>query len=296
MKKIIVTGANGLLGRMICHKLLKKNFSIIGIIREKIKNPLENVDYIVADLSQSNFIKLLPKKADYIFHLSQSKNFRNFPKYASDIFSVNVNSTALLLDYAMISGVTKFLYASSGGVYGKGQKPFTENSPLVPLNKLGYYLGSKACGEILSQSYSKEFFITVIRPFFIYGQNQNKTMLLPRLMNSIEKELPINLEGKNGIRINPIHVDDACEGVIETLNHDGSYIYNIAGPNVYSLREISEKMGTFLGKNPNFNIINKTPNSLIGDISLMEEKLHSPKKILLEYLKDIYCSIEKKSK
>ena len=52
-------------------------------------------------------------------------------------------------------------------------------------------------------------------------------------------------------------------------------------------------MGTFLGKNPKFNIINKKPNSLIGDISLMEEKLHSPKKILLENLKDIYIATKK---
>ena len=224
MKKIIVTGANGLLGRMICQKLSKKNFSIIGIIREKITNPLDDVDYIVTDLSKSNFINLLPKKADFILHLSQSRRFRDFPEYAQDIFSVNVSSTALLLDYAKRSGVKNFLYASSGGVYGKGQKPFSENCQVIPLNNLGYYLGSKVCGEILTQSYSKEFYITIIRPFFIYGKNQNRNMLLPRLMNSIEKKLPIKLEGNDGLRINPIHVEDASSAVLETLNYEKSIL------------------------------------------------------------------------
>ncbi len=295
MKKIIVTGANGLLGRMICHELLKKNFSIIGVIKKRITNPIENVEYIVADLAKANFINLLPKKVDYILHLSQSNRFRDFPKYAQDIFSINISSTALLLDYAKRCGVTKFLYASSGGIYGSGPKPFTENKPIVPFNKLGYYLGSKVCGEILTQSYSREFFITIIRPFFIYGKNQDGTMLLPRLMNSIEKKIPINLAGNDGLRINPIHVEDASAGVIETLNYDESYIYNIAGPNIYSLREITEKMGTFLGNHPIYNIIDKEPNSLIGDITLMEKKLHFPKKRLFDSLKDIYCFINKKN-
>ena len=109
MKKILVTGANGLLGRMVCNKLIKKNYSVFGIIKNKINNPIEKVEYIVADLSKINFIKLLPKKIDFIFHFSQSNKFRDFPKSANDIFSVNVSSTALLLDYAENIGVKDFL-------------------------------------------------------------------------------------------------------------------------------------------------------------------------------------------
>ncbi len=288
MKKILITGANGLLGRMICKKLLKQNYSVVGVIRKKITNPIENIDYLVADLSKPNFINLLPDKVDFIFHLCQSNRFRDFPESAQDIFSVNVSSTALLLDYALKCGVSKFIYASSGGIYGKGEKAFKENSPFLPLNNLNFYLGSKACSEILTQGYLKEFCITVIRPFFIYGQNQNKTMLLPRLMNSIAKELPINLAGSNGIRINPIHVEDASLGAIETLKYEESNIYNLAGPDIYSLREIIEKIGTFLGKNPNLKVLDEHPNSLIGDISLMSEKLHFPKKRLFQSLEDIY--------
>jgi len=287
MKKILITGANGLLGRMVCKKLIKLNYNVIGIIKKNIINPLDKVDYIVADLSKSKFINLLPKNLDYIFHFAQSNKFRDFPEYANDIFSVNVSSTALLLDYANRAGVSRFLFASSGGLYGKGRDPFSENAPIIPPGKLGYYLGSKACGEILSQSYSNEFFITVIRPFFIYGKYQNKKMLIPRIMNSILQDIPINLAKKDGIRINPIHVEDASIAVIKTLEDKGSAIYNFAGPDILSLREISEKMGIYLGKKPNFNIIDETANDLVGNISLMSQKLHIPKIRLQESFADI---------
>ncbi len=288
MKKILITGANGLLGRMVCNKLIKKNYSVFGIVKNKIINPIEKVDYLVADLSKLNFIELLPKKVDYIFHFSQSNKFRDFPKSANDIFSVNVSSTALLLDYAKSAGVSRFLFASSGGLYGRGRDPFSENAPIIPPGKLGYYLGSKACGEILSQSYSNEFFITVIRPFFLYGKYQNKKMLIPRIMNSISQELPINLAKKNGIRINPIHVEDASIAAIKTLDDQGSAIYNFAGPDILSLREIAEKMGTYLGKKPNFIVSDEPAYDLVGNISLMSQKLHIPKIRLLESLEDVY--------
>jgi len=290
VKKILVTGANGLLGRMVCNKLIKKNYSVFGIIKNKINNPIEKVEYIVADLSKINFIKLLPTKIDFIFHFSQSNKFRDFPKSANDIFSVNVSSTALLLDYAKNIGVKRFLFASSGGVYGNGRDPFSENAPIIPPGKLGYYLGSKACGEILSQSYSNEFFITVIRPFFIYGKYQNKKMLMPRILNSISQELPINLANNEGIRINPIHVEDASIAAIKTLEDKGSAIYNFAGPDIISLREIAERMGTYLGKKPNFKISDEPSNDLVGNISLMSQKLHIPKIKLLESLDDVYLS------
>ena len=97
-------------------------------------------------------------------------------------------------------------------------------------------------------------------------------------MNSISQELPINLANNEGIRINPIHVEDASIATIKTLDDKGSAIYNFAGPDIISLREIAERMGTYLGKKPNFKIINEPSNDLVGNISLMSPKLHTSQK------------------
>jgi UDP-glucose 4-epimerase len=287
MRHVLVTGANGLLGRAVCKKLLEHNFLVTTV--EHIKSLL-HADYterITLDLSSNWKPEQLPKRVDAIICLAQSSKFREFPNSALDVFNVNVASTARLLDYAKQVGAKQFIYASSGGVYGNGSQAFKENAKIVPAGQLGYYLGSKACGEILVQSYTSVFQVTVIRPFFIYGPQQNRSMLIPRLMDSVASGKPISLQGSDGIRINPVHVEDASVAVVAALDTKASATYNIAGPDVLSIRQIAEAMALHLGKAATFQQTEGEPKDLIADISAMQEQLSKPKRKLFESFYDI---------
>ena len=245
------------------------------------------VEYCSVDFSSDWSISSLPSKIDAVIHLAQSANFRDFPNSALDVFKVNIQSTAQLLDYAKRSGAKQFVYASSGGVYGNGAQAFKENAHIVPPGQLGYYLGSKTCGEILVQSYASVFQVVVLRPFFIYGPGQNRSMLIPRLMDSVAASKPITLQGESGIRINPIHVEDASTAVTAALSLEDSATFNIAGSAVLSIRDICEGMGRFLGRAPIFEQQPGQPNDLIADISAMRERLHVPKQFLMDRLADV---------
>ena len=65
---------------------------------------------VVFDLSSDWKIRELPTNIDVINHLAQSDKFRDFLAGAPDIFQVNINSTAMLLDYIQKSGVKNFIY------------------------------------------------------------------------------------------------------------------------------------------------------------------------------------------
>jgi nucleoside-diphosphate-sugar epimerase len=205
-----------------------------------------------------------------------------------DVFCVNLESTARLLDYARGSGVKKFIYASSGGVYGNGLNAFHENASIVTPGKLGYYLGSKASSEFLVHSYADVFQVIVLRPFFMYGQRQKPGMLIPRLMYSIEKELPISLQGETGIRINPVHVEDAALAVLSSLQLEESATFNIAGPEVLSIRDICDLMGNFVGKPAKYTAVGGEPQDLIADISSMQNLLHNPTILLKDRLNEVF--------
>lgn len=192
-----------------------------------------------------------------------------------------------MLDYAKRIGARQFIYASSGGIYGNGVQAFDENAPIISPGQLGYYLGSKACGEILVHSYASVFQVVVIRPFFIYGPGQNRSMLVPRLMDNVALGKPISLQGKNGIRINPIHVEDASAAVASALELEESATFNIAGPEVLSIRDICETFAKYLDKPAVFERASGDPNDLIADISSMEERLVAPRRRLSECLDDI---------
>ena len=274
MTNILITGATGLIGTHLVDELQKSGHNLFGVTRGgSVSGNFENVKI---DLSTNWNISALPSKIDIIYHLAQSDKFRDFPNGAPDMFQVNINSTAKLLDYAIKSGVKKFIYASSGGIYGTGSKPFHENAPTVPAGELGFYLGSKACSEILAQSYSTEFQVLIVRPFFIYGQTQDRSMLITRLFDNVVTGKSILLSGENGIRINPIHVNDAVKVLISTLKCTESRTYNMGGPEILSIREICDLFGTYLEKLPKYEITAGFSNDLIGDIALISKELYQP--------------------
>ena len=273
--KILITGANGLLGSRVAGYLSKEH-EVYAIVRKIPDVKIHDVKYHVVDFSRNWSFYGLPDQVDTIIHLAQSDNFRNFPEKALDIFLVNVDSTARLLEYARLVKASKFIYASSGGVYGCGNTEFDENSPLGLHDELGYYLGSKLCGEILVQNYTSCFNVIALRLFFVYGPKQNRSMLIPRLIDNIKSKQKIYLNGPDGIKINPIHVNDAAESLVKSLNLNSSYKINIAGFEVLSIKQIATIIGSKLGVEPFFEINELKQKNLIANIDLMKDMLISP--------------------
>jgi len=285
--RVLITGANGLLGRVLCTQLLQQGVLVYGLTHTPPIHPITGIKYLSIDFAQDWLEQQLPDQIDSIIHLSQSAKFRDFPDSALDVFKVNVESTARLLDYAKRIGARQFIYASSGGVYGNGSQAFKENAPIIPSEQLGHYLGSKMCGEILAQSYSSLMTVTILRPFFIYGPGQNRSMLLPRLFDRVVNKVPIQLQGKNGILINPIHVMDAAQAVVAALLKPQSTVFNIAGPDVLSIRQIGDAIGQHLGTPPVYELIDTEPKDLIADNLLMAETLHKPAHHFVDQVRDL---------
>ena len=286
MNKILITGANGLLGRQTI-KTFCEHHEVHALVHRLPEDRVANVVYHEIDLSKSWNTDQFPQAADVIIHLAQSSRFREFPDQALDVFNVNVDSTARLLDYAKNAGVKKFFYASSGGVYGSGKGAFDEDTPINMNKSHGYYVGSKLCGEMLVQTYASLMDVTVLRIFFMYGSGQQRSMLIPRLVDNVLEGRSIMLQGKNGIRINPVHVTDAVAVIAKCLDMKGSRFINVAGPEVLSLREIAESISLHLNKPAIFEALGGEASDLIADNLMMKSLLKKGLMPLRDGLKDI---------
>ena len=269
--KILITGVNGLLGRSLASLLVEDGHSVFGISHNRIQNKINEVEYLYLDLSQNWSTDKLPRDFDVIIHLAQSSKFRNFPENALDVFNVNINTTAKLLDFAKNNSISKFIYTSSGGIYKKRKEPFLESESIQMPKELGYYLGSKASGEILAQSYISEFNVVILRPFFIYGPYQNRSMLIPRIFDNISNDKPILIDGKEGLNLNPIHVLDAAKATKMSIHLNDSSIFNLGGPDILTLKNIALEMGLFLNKEPVFEFTDQDSDFLIADIGEMSK-------------------------
>lgn len=250
---------------------------VYAVVHSMPAQPLPGVIYHEVDLSSDWSPKALPTSIDVVIHLAQSSHFREFPEQAMDVFGVNVASTARLLDYARTAGARHFILASSGGVYGAGDEAFRENSPIPHHGQLGYYLGSKLCAEVLAQNYSSLMNVAILRFFFMYGKGQKRQMLVPRLVDNVIAGNPINLQGKDGIKINPIHVSDAAAALEGCLKLEGSHTFNVAGAQTMSMREIAGLIGQAVGREPVFKIDACEPRHLIADIGALSDSLVVPR-------------------
>jgi len=292
---ILVVGANGLVGRYLVKLLSEKDKDnlIIALVRDKKKLNFELSDNIIVienDLGNMD-LSLLPKNIDVIYYLAQSRRFRDFPNGAEDVLKINVVFPVILSNWAVNVGVKKFIYASSGGVYTDTSKPVKEFFYINANEKLDFYLSSKLSAEMLLRSFSNMFeTFVIVRPFFIYGVGQRRDMLIPRLIYNIDNYKEIEINGEEGIKINPIYVTDAANAIANILNLEGEYIINIAGNEIISLKNLCLLIGEFLSKKPILRIVNTYKNDLVADIEFMKKKLYNPvislKEGLLKVIQD----------
>ncbi|MEZ5849023.1 MAG: NAD(P)-dependent oxidoreductase [Hyphomicrobiaceae bacterium] len=279
MSSIVLTGYSGLLGGAVLRQLAGAHEVIcLGRTPPSAPNPgTARITFAEADLAGTDLAAALPKHADAIVHLAQGDGHNRFPEAAEHVFAVNVGATSQLLNWGQKAGITCFVHASTGGLYGTGPQPFREADPVRIEGPLAHYLATKRSAELLASAYEKYFNVVALRYFFIYGAGQKANMLMPRLVASVRSGTAINLAGQDGIEINPIHADDAAAATIKALDLDRSATINVAGPQPLSLRAIGMAIGNAVQREAQFK---STPAATVGhvvaDTAMMREFLVPP--------------------
>lgn len=233
MKKIVVIGSNGLVGRHFS-ELFQKKYKIICVNRQN-----------QAELEQSD------EQIDSLVFLAQSKDY-NLKEFSEDLFNTNV---ALLRHYLhKFSGKCKqVILFSTGSVYQESKDEINENSPIIN-HHLTPYVASKLMSELLAESYSSFYpHIAIVRPFGIYGKGQKASMLFSRLLNSFKSGTAIEVGQNEGILFNPLHAEDAANFIDYLIGKDaqGLDYFNLFGPETLTLMAVIKKIGGMLELSPN---------------------------------------------
>lgn len=268
--KVLVTGGAGFTGEAVLRALAKRGDSVFALYRPDGTKPRELAG--VTPIAQDLIAPLgtaLPEEIDAVVHLAQSRRYREFPEGAEDVFEVNANATVRLLAWARAAGATNFVYASSGAVYAPGSEPAREDRGISPGN---FYAASKRCGELACEQYRGELTAHVLRFFFIYGPGQ-QGMFLPGVLGRIIRDEEVTLGGEEGIRVNPVYIDDAVQVIIGLLHKQESMTLNVAGPDAVSLRQLSELASQVLDRTPRYAISDPQPDVLASIESLNDTGL-----------------------
>jgi UDP-glucose 4-epimerase len=274
MRKILLTGGAGLLGSHLLPLLAQDEVHTLGRCGDAAAR--DNVIEHEIDLSEPINTTRLPERIDATIYLAQSRRFREFPGGAADMLQVNATQVQRLLDHAVMAGASHFIYASTGSVYAPAERPFAEDDALLAPGKLGFYPASKLCGEAIVSCYAPLLTAVILRPFFIYGPGQNRSMLIPRLIDSVREGRPISLQGDDGLLLNPVHAQDAAAATQAALRLRESNIVNIAGPEATSIRAICEAAGRAFDSAPAFERSGDASPSFVASIERMANLLGAP--------------------
>lgn len=266
----LVTGATGFVGRALLPRLAERD-EVVALGR-RAPDATENVHWARQDLTHPLDESALPKRLDAVIHLAQSDRYREFPDGAEDMMEVNVAATVRLLDYCHRAGGTTFVLVSTGAIYAPGPRAVSEGDPPRPGN---FYAASKLAAEEVAAPYRALLRVQIIRPFFVYGPGQQANRFIPGLLARIRAGEPVQLAGNDGIRLNPIYIDDAVQLLLGALTLEGFETLNMAGPSVHSIREIAEMIGAEVGANPTFEVT-EMAEDLVASIERLSDRLGAP--------------------
>ncbi len=237
--KILVTGACGYKGTVLVSKLLRAGYEVIAfdiMWFGNYLNPQDGLRVVKGDVRDTASVPL--DDVDAVIHLSSVANDPCGDLDPRLTWEISCLSTMRLADRAVRMGIERFIYASSGSVYGvKTERQVTEDLELLPLSE---YNKTKMVGERVLLSYSKDMIVQIVRPATVCG-------LSPRMRLDVSVNLltmqaltknEITILGGDQTRPN-IHIDDITDLYLFLLRHpELQGIYNAGFENM-SINEMA---------------------------------------------------------
>lgn len=251
--ELLITGGSGFIGTHLVNSL-NSMYNITNLGRNK--NPLcTNIYWNLK--TGLDYIAIPPPYA--VIHCASIVNSNNSDNY--EYIDINVKSTIALLEFCVKNSVKKFIFVSSGGVYGYSKYAFSEDNSCNPQ---GIYLLSKYFSEKICTLYKDKLDIVILRPFFPYGEGQ-KGRLISNLFYDILNNNVISLNKGGYPKINPIYISDLIDIITLFIKNDVAGIFNVCGDDVISIEELCKTIAKITDKK-NLNLFYKenSVGNLVG--------------------------------
>jgi len=240
--RVLVTGANGFLGRHLVAALTRRGDEPLAASLDRSGLP-DDVAWRELDVRDRPALTAAVDRFDpqLVVHLAALSHVGTSWKQIAEYYSVNFEGTASLV--AAAAG-RRIFFASSAEVYGavpESEQPIRETRPLAPRSP---YALTKAAGERLALDAGA----TVVRLFNLLGPGQVPTFALPSFAaqlaaiaaGGIEPVLRVgNLEARRDF----VHVRDAVDALLTlAASAPSERIFNLASGREYSIAEMLERL------------------------------------------------------
>ena len=232
MSNILVSGAAGFIGHVMCRALLTRGERVWGIdnldpfydpaikqARMDTLATLPRFEFLHIDLLDRKALQeLLAKYSfDSVIHLAARAGVRDSRHNPAPYLDSNLAGFGNFIDAACRSGVGHFLFASSSSIYGDSPKlPWSEDDP--PGQPRSLYAATKLSGELIAAAYADRMPCTGLRYFTVYGPGNRPDMGIYRFAAAIHKNQQLHLHNAGKMERDWIYVDDVVQGTLRALD------------------------------------------------------------------------------
>jgi len=317
-KTILVTGGAGAIGSNLSRKLAELGATVIildNLFSSYAWNvpDLPNILFVNGDITNDADLKRVFKmKPDLIFHLAAFFANQNSVDYPEKDLLVSGLGTIKMLEYSVLAGIKKFVYASSGcAIYG-AQAPLPLKEEFISLHLTTPYQISKMTGELYCNFYHHHYDLPVVKTRFfnsygpgeVPGQYRN---VIPNFIYWSMKGYSLPITGSGKMTRDFTYVGDLVDALLragfceEAVGEE----MNIAGGKEIEILDLAKMINDLTGNKEPISVTEKrkwdTKSRLLASIERAEKLLgYKPKmdfeeglKLTIQWFKDNWDNIEK---
>jgi len=195
---------------------------------------------VIGDMRDYNSLLNATTGVDYIIHAAGIVAIEETEAMKQLTLETNVTGMLNLLEAAEKNEVSRILYTSTCHVYGAQEKlPISEDATAKPR---GIYAVSKKAAEDVCKTFMHDLDIVIVRSFNKYGERQEPTYLIPRIITQALLRQEVQLGNPTPTR-DYIHISDAVQGyLLVLLKAKAGEIYNLSSGIEISVEQLANKL------------------------------------------------------
>ena len=210
LKKAVVTGARGLIGRALVERLVADGTIVIAVDQ---KPPETSCEHLTADVTQPDILRSLLDPETTVFHLAALTSVSQSVREPQRDFSVNVGGFLNILE-SVREANARLVFPSSASVFDpRAPLPHVETAPKSPNSP---YAAAKLACEGYCVAYYKCYDLDVktARLFNIYGPGMNRFAIYDFYRKIREADNEIKILGDGSQTRDYLYLADAVTGLI----------------------------------------------------------------------------------
>ena len=287
---LLVVGGCGFTGSVLVNDLLKEGHRVTVFDAHWFGCHLEHHERLTVLVGDIRHDQVPMKGIEAVVHLANVANDPSVDLRPDLTWEVNVLATMSMVEAAIKAGVSRFIYASSGSVYGvKKETEVIEDLELVPIST---YNKTKMVAERVLMSYQDRIKIWIVRPATVCGISPRMRLDLSVNLLTYQalKNSKITVFGGDQVRPN-IHIDDLSAVYRHLLSGnvpEGTYNAGFENISILTMaNEIASKTGAQI-------VVTESndPRSYRQNSAKLTDTGFSPRKGVSEAIDEVIAAFE----